>query len=145
MRPLRVALVVALMVLATACGGDEPGASSTPTPTLTTSPTPTFTTSPTSTGNPVTGNTIDIIDNSYDPPELTITVGTEVVWTQTGTSTHTVTASDGSFDSHPQCPADLSACMKPGESFRRTFTTVGRFPYACKIHGPLMSDAIVVR
>ena len=87
---------------------------------------------------------MEVIDNAYVPPELTVTVGSEVIWTQTGIATHTVTASDGSFDSHPDCPADISACMKPGETFRRTFTAAGRFMYSCNVHGELMSGTIVV-
>ncbi|MGH2785774.1 MAG: hypothetical protein ACRDJ1_10970, partial [Actinomycetota bacterium] len=67
-----------------------------------------------------------------------------MIWTQTGTATHTITASDGSFDSHPDCPNDISACMKPGDTFRFTFGRAGSFPYACKVHGELMSGTIVV-
>jgi plastocyanin len=63
---------------------------------------------------------------------------------QTGTNTHTVTASDGSFDSHPSCPNDPSACMETGDRFRRAFPQAGRFTYACKIHGEPMSGTIVV-
>ena len=143
MRAARVALVVALMVLATACGGDEPGASSTPTPTLTTAPT--ITTSPTSTGNPAGANTVAIIDNSFDPPELTVTVNTEVVWTNQGSAPHSVNGSQA-FDSNPDCDAaNFDKCLQPGQAFRHTFTTAGRFAYSCDIHGPLMSGAIVVR
>ena len=145
MRPLRVALVVALMVLATACGGDEPGASTSPTPTASDLPTTTTSPSPTSTGNPAGANTVAIIDNSFDPPELAVTVNTEVAWTNQGSAPHSVNGSQA-FDSNPDCDAaNFDKCLQPGQAFRHTFTTAGRFAYVCDIHGPLMSGAIVVQ
>ncbi len=143
MRPFRVALVIALMVAAAACGGDEPGA--TPSPTATATDLPTTTTSPTATGNPAGPNSIAIIDNSFDPPELTVTVNTEVVWTNQGSAPHSVNGSQA-FDSNPDCDAaNFDKCLQPGQAFRHTFTTAGRFAYVCDIHGPLMSGAIVVQ
>jgi plastocyanin len=142
MRPFRVALVIALMLVAAACGGDEPGAS--PSPTNNATDLPTTTTSPTSTGNPAGPNSIAVIDNSFDPPEPTVTVGSEVVWTNQGAAPHSVNG-EQAFDSHPDCDAaNFDKCMQPGQVFRHTFTTSGRFAYSCNIHGPLMSGAIVV-
>jgi plastocyanin len=104
-----------------ACGGDEPA--------------------PSGSGGR-TGRTVDVIDNAYVPAERTVTVGTEVIWTHKGENAHTVTAADGSFDSHPDCPS--GACMQQDDTFRHTFPTAGRFAYACKVHGELMSGTIVV-
>ena len=135
--------LIAIAFVATACGGDEPGASGTPTPSLASSPT--ITTSPTSTGNPAGANSIAIIDNSFDPPEITVTVNTEVAWTNQGSAPHSVNGSQA-FDSNPDCnAANFDKCLQPGQAFRHTFTTAGRFAYVCDIHGPLMSGAIVVQ
>lgn len=143
-RALTVTLLIVFAIVATACGGGDPTAGPSPTTSTTGSPTDTpLTTSPTP-GGGRTGRTVDVIDNAYVPAEITVTVGTEVIWSQTGTSTHTVTASDNSFDSHPDCPNDISACMKPGDVFRHTFGTAGRFTYACEVHGELMSGTVVV-
>lgn len=144
-RPVRVALVIALMVVAAACGGDEPGARPTPTATATDLPTTTTTPTSTSTGNPAGPNSIAVIDNSFDPPELTVTVGTEVTWTNQGGAPHSVNG-EQAFDSHPDCDtANFDKCMQPGQVFRHTFAVAGRFAYSCNIHGPLMSGAIVVQ
>lgn len=136
-------MTIAILVLATACGGDDPAAA--PTPGVT-DPTSGSTTAPGATGR--TGRTVDVIDNAYVPPELTVTVGTEVIWTYVGPDApHSVTATDGSFDSHPECSSSrLDACMKmAGETFRFTFTTAGSFAYSCKIHGELMSGTIIIQ
>ena len=140
------ALLVALAMLASACGGDEPSAQPSNPPTTTGSPTDTpLTSSPTTTPGR-TGRTVDVIDNAYSPAELTVTVGTEVIWSYVGPDApHSVTAADGSFNSNPNCNPSTVECMKvPGDAFRFTFTKAGRFPYACLIHGELMSGTIVV-
>jgi hypothetical protein len=41
-----------------------------------------------------------------------------------------VTADDGSFDSHPECSGGIpDRCMQGGETFTHVFAEVGRFPY----------------
>ena len=143
MRLSRVFVAVTMALLATACGGDEPGATVQPTSTTDTEPT----SAPTTSGPPRTGRTVDVIDNAYQPPELTVTVGTEVIWNYVGPDApHTVTATDGSFDSNPECDTTkLDQCLNAvGESFRHTFATAGSFTYSCKIHGELMSGTIII-
>ena len=142
MRLGRAVVAVAIALLATSCGGsDKPGASVDPT--VTTTPTTAPTSPTTSPGR--TGRTVDVIDNAFVPPELIVTVGTEVIWTHNGTAPHSITASGDEFDSHPDCDtAHFNLCMQPGESFRFTFPTAGTFAYACKIHGELMSGTIVI-
>jgi plastocyanin len=140
-----VGMSLVILVLATACGGDDPAAA--PTPGATDPSTTPATTPATTTPTPGrTGRTVDVIDNAFVPPELTVTVGTEVIWFYVGPDArHTVTAADGSFDSHPDCPANLDACFKAtGETFTFTFTRAGRFPYSCKVHGQLMSGTVVI-
>lgn len=66
------------------------------------------------------------VDDAFRPLELTVTVGTEVVWTNEGGSPHTVTADDRAFD---------SGTLEPGQTFSVTFDRVGRVPYYCQIHG----------
>lgn len=90
-----------------------------------------------------TGRTVDVTDNAFVPTERTVTAGTEVIWTHKGENAHTVTAADGSFDSHPSCPS--GACMQQDETFKHSFPTAGTFTYSCKVHGELMSGTIVVQ
>lgn len=116
----RRAIALALTVVALgACGGDEP----------------TVEQSPGRKG-------VSLQDNQFVPAELTVGVGAEVIWVDNGDNDHSVTAADGAFDSHPKCPP--GPCMKKGDIFKHTFNTAGRFTYSCRIHGELMSGAIVV-
>ena len=73
-------------------------------------------------------------DSFFEPRSITVPVGTTISWLNQGAINHTVTASDGSWDSSPLCPTS-PACHQPGERYRRTFTEPGTIPYYCKIHG----------
>ncbi len=72
---------------------------------------------------------------SYLQPRHQITVGTTIEWTNNDPLPHTVTATDNSFS---------SGLIKPGKTFRHTFTTVGTFNFYCIPH-PFMKGTVVVR
>lgn len=81
---------------------------------------------------------------AYNPQSITITLGTQVKWTNDETSaiSHTVTSGtpptpDGKFDSFPP---DLA----PGQSFQFIFTSTGTYPYYCRIHLSFMTGTITV-
>jgi plastocyanin len=74
---------------------------------------------------PASGAKITIKNFSFDPPALTVAVGTEVEWTDEG-GKHTVEADDGSFKSK-----DLTA----GGTFKHKFTKAGVYKYFCEYHG----------
>jgi plastocyanin len=126
-----------------ACGGDStPRAEpSTPSPTVTQT-----TASPSPTATALNGASIAIVDNAYNPAEVTVVSGSTVVWQHAGTAAHSVTASDGSFDSSPKCNTSvgLADCLQTGATFSHLFNTPGRFEYSCKIHGSLMAGVVVV-
>lgn len=92
-----------------------------------------------------------VAGDRFRPKEVTVRVGEQVVWThRDGNVAHTVTADDGSFDSHPACTrATQSPCMREPDTFTQRFTRAGRFPYFCKIHGAPggegMAGVVVVR
>jgi plastocyanin len=69
---------------------------------------------------------VDIIDDIFQLTELTVPVGTTVVWTHFGSNPHTVTADDGSFD---------SGTLSHGSTFEFTFNQPGTYPYHCVFHG----------
>jgi plastocyanin len=83
---------------------------------------------------------VDVVDNQFTPSQLTVQVGTEVVWTSDGQDPHTVTADDGSFD---------SGNLESGDTFSTTFDESGSFAYYCQIHGGPggsgMSGVVVVQ
>ena len=66
------------------------------------------------------------LDDEFRPAQLTVNVGTTVVWTNEGQNPHTVTAADRAFD---------SGTLESGESFSVTFEEAGEVLYYCQIHG----------
>ena len=69
---------------------------------------------------------VAVADNEFRPSQLTVTVGTKLVWTLDGQNPHTVTADDRAFD---------SGTLESGDTFSVTLDEVGRVPYYCQIHG----------
>jgi len=76
--------------------------------------------------NAVTTHSVSVVDFSFSPKSLTVQAGDMVVWTNDGSTDHTVTADNGSFD---------SGSIAPGQSFSHTFSSAGAVPYHCKFHG----------
>lgn len=87
---------------------------------------------------------VSVVDNSFQPKQITVKQGDTVVWTDTGSNPHTVTADGGAFDSSGGGGATLSN----GQSFSFTFSQPGTYAYHCKIHGAAggigMSGTVVV-
>jgi plastocyanin len=100
----------------------------TPTSTVVPSPTPAATQVLGGPGLPETGDprSIFITDSQFDPPELTVSPGSTVIWFQNGAMPHTITADDGSFD---------SGSLESGQTYSQIFTESGRYPYHCELHG----------
>jgi plastocyanin len=80
------------------------------------------------------GEEVRIRDFAFVPPDLTVRIGTPVVWTNEDAVLHTVTAEDGRFD---------SSTFGQGRTFRLTPERVGTFPYICTVH-PFMRATIRV-
>jgi LPXTG-motif cell wall-anchored protein len=97
---------------------------------------------------PALAASVSVVDNVFSPKVITIKVGESVTWTDSGNNPHTVTSDTGAFDSSPNCPTQLSSCLHKGQSFSHSFSSVGTYPYHCKIHGAAggigMSGTIVV-
>lgn len=70
----------------------------------------------------------------FDPAAVAVVAGGTVSWAHEGSLPHTVTASDGAFDS-----GDLAG----GETFSFTAEEAGTIDYACSIH-PDMTGTITV-
>ena len=72
----------------------------------------------------------------YAPDNITVVVGINntVIWTNNDNEPHTVTASDGSFN---------SGNMNPGVTFTYTFTKPGIYTYICTYH-PWMHGYVTV-
>ena len=85
-----------------------------------------------------TTSRVVLAEMRYNPPHLEITLGDSVLW-EAADDGHTVTASDGSFDSSPR------GLMAEGDEYRYRFRAPGTYTYFCRIHqGKGMRGDIVV-
>lgn len=119
-------------------------ASNTPPPTVapaataTLDPTATATVVPTPTATPLPGAVSANIIN-FANENLTIRVGTTVVWTNRGNAPHTATS--GLFPTASR--VWNSGNLNSGESFSFPFTQIGNFPYHCIYHGMTATVTVV--
>ena len=74
---------------------------------------------------------------NFDPPVITVIIGSNntVTWTNQDTFTHTVTATDGSFN---------SGDVKAGATWTHTFSTPGNYSYYCIYHSAWMRGEVIV-
>ena len=79
-------------------------------------------------------STVHIDNFTFNPPELTVSVGTTVTWQNADDIPHTVVATGKLFRSKP---------LDTEDHFSFTFTTVGSYDYFCSLH-PHMTGKIVV-
>ncbi|MGI9145825.1 MAG: cupredoxin domain-containing protein [Chloroflexota bacterium] len=70
----------------------------------------------------------------FAPGTLRVRPGTWITWSNAGQDPHTVTASDGSFD---------SGNLDPSEGFSWLFADAGTFQYTCTLH-PWMTGKVIV-
>lgn len=79
---------------------------------------------------------VNILGYKFDPPVLTVPVGTTVVWTNQDDVPHTVTSSDKTFKS--------SGALDKGDTYSYTFTAAGTYNYYCTVH-PFMTAKVIVQ
>jgi len=131
--------VLAAAIALAACNGGTDGEPAANEPTATPSPTATATATATPTSEatetPQAGEAeVEIEDFAFQPAEISVATGTEVVWKQRDAAPHTVTADDGSFD---------SGTMADRDEFMHVFDEPGTYAYHCAIH-PAMTATVVV-
>jgi plastocyanin len=81
---------------------------------------------------PADATTVIIANLAFQPAAITVPTGTTVAWTNDDAPPHTVTSTDGSFD---------SGILDPGGSFSFTFNEPGSFDYVCQLH-PQMQGTV---
>jgi FtsP/CotA-like multicopper oxidase with cupredoxin domain len=69
---------------------------------------------------------VGMVDDRFDPREITVAAGTTVRWVNRGADWHSIAAYDGSFE---------SVKLAPGEAIEVRFDTPGVYQYICKHHG----------
>jgi plastocyanin len=86
-------------------------------------------------GKSATGAQAVAIQNfAFHPASLDIPAGTLVTWSNLDSVAHTVTASDGAFD---------SGNLDPHQQFSFRFEKAGTFDYACSYHPSMLGKVIV--
>jgi plastocyanin len=80
------------------------------------------------------GDASDPMSWGFRPADLVVDAGTTVVWRNTGSMTHTITANDGTFDSGP---------LAPGATWTHSFDRPGVVAYHCTPH-PWMKGVVRV-
>lgn len=75
---------------------------------------------------------------NYTPDVITVIIGMNntVTWINKDLTTHTVTASDNSFN---------SGDIKAGMSWTHTFTSPGNYTYYCIYHSGWMKGTVIVK
>lgn len=131
---LVVALLASAVLSAAGCGSDESDDGTDGSATGTTGQS-TRVNIPANTSVEVETVKVSMKDISFDPDEVTVKVGTKVVWTNDDPVDHTVTADDGSFD---------SGNVASGESYSFLFNEAGTYDYSCMLHPPDMKGTVIV-
>ena len=93
-----------------------------------------------------TDNTVKMVDGmQFDPPVISIALGTSVHWVNTDDVAHNVTSNPGTIGCTPSSAENFdSGIVNPGQTFDHTFKKSGSFSYHCEIHGCDMSGTINV-
>jgi plastocyanin len=78
---------------------------------------------------------VEIKNDAFAPQTLSIAAGETVTFTNDDDDAHTVTATDGSFDSKG---------LDTNGRWRHTFVKPGTYAYFCQLH-PFMKGTIVVK
>jgi plastocyanin len=87
-------------------------------------------------GGGSSGGTQANIENfAFDPNQITAKLGDKVSWKNDDSTTHTVTAGDGSFD---------SGNLAPDKTYAFTFDKAGTFKYHCAIHSRMSGTVVVI-
>jgi len=68
---------------------------------------------------------VAVRDDRFADARLSIAVGTTVTWTHKGNNLHTVSATDGAWD---------SGTLQRDETFSVTFSEPGTYTYLCRQH-----------
>ena len=127
MHTLRGLLVMFALAASTACGGYSP-ASPTPTPT-------TVVPDGSTASVTIPMGAASLGDRAYNPGDLTVAVGSTVIWVNTDTVVHTTTSNASGWN---------SGSIAPNQRFATTLQTAGTFAYHCAIH-PGMVGTVIVR
>ncbi|MGZ5509470.1 MAG: plastocyanin/azurin family copper-binding protein [Nitrososphaeraceae archaeon] len=79
----------------------------------------------------------------YVPPQITVSSGSTVTWTNDDATIHTVTEGSPQGGGAGVTPAFDSGIIAPTAIWENTFDTAGEFNYYCSLH-PFMTGKVTV-
>jgi len=85
---------------------------------------------------------VQISGMAFVPADITVAVGTTVVWTNGDNMGHTVTSADASNNIVAGGELD-SPTLNQGDTYEHTFATAGVYPYRCTPHGSMTGTVTV--
>ena len=85
---------------------------------------------------PQATNSVKIDNFTFNPPVITVPVGTTVTWANGDDIPHTVVSISAKMRSKP---------LDTNDSFSFTFKDAGEFAYFCSIHPHMMGKVIVTK
>ncbi len=78
---------------------------------------------------------VDVVNRLFVPADVTVALGSTVTWDNIDDRAHTVTATDGSFD---------SGIFDVGASYSRAFDAAGVYAYLCTLHPEMVGTVTVL-
>jgi plastocyanin len=133
-RPRLAVIIVGFGLVLSACGQPAPSVTPTASPTVSATTFTSVALDPTALPSPVATTKVSIQGFAFHPQVITVPVSATVTWTNMDLEEHTVTASDGMFNS------DI---LENGQRFSFKFAKAGTYDYACQIH-PYMHGRVDV-
>jgi amicyanin len=86
-------------------------------------------------GTPVLGVTqVDLTNYAFSPPNIQVTQGTTITWTNRDNAAHNVSFDQGGI---------ASPTLKSGQTFSYTFKTPGVYTYRCTFHPGMLGKVTV--
>ena len=90
-----------------------------------------------------------LCNNAFDPPQITIPVGTTIQWKNNDLTNHRITSSSRADCRNsgilPEADRELDSGLLPFEgTYRHTFMVAGTYYYVCAVEGHTMLGSIVV-
>lgn len=119
----RLALVALLLSVSVACGSSS-----------TSAPSPTPSPSGTGVAASIVSGASTMTTTAYAPNPISVSIGGNVTWTNSDSTTHTSVANGGAWN---------SGSIAPGGKFSNTFSSAGTFPYHCSLHPGMVGTVTV--
>ena len=79
---------------------------------------------------------------TFVPPQISLSSGSTISWTNGDSITHTVTAARSPEIANGEAPFD-SGPISPGYTWDKTFNSPAQFDYHCLIH-PFMTGKVII-